>query len=144
MNKLEIKTIKNKDELDKIISIRKIVFVQEQKVPLELEMDGFDHEAEHFIAYLDGKPIGCARVRTKNNFAKLERIAIIKKHREKGYGKELAKFLIDYCKKRGFDNIYLHSQIDIVGFYKKCGFKTRGETFLEADIKHIEMFLSIN
>ena len=140
MNKLKIKTIENKDERDKTISIRKTVFVQEQEVPLELEIDGLDPEAEHFIAYLDGEPIGCARVRTKNNFAKLERIAIIKKHREKGYGKELAKFLIDYCKKRGFDNIYLHSQIDIVGFYKKCGFKTRGETFLEADIKHIEMY----
>ena len=140
MNKLKIKTIENKDERDKTISIRKTVFVQEQEVPLELEIDGLDPEAEHFIAYLDGEPIGCARVRTKNNFAKLERIAIIKKHREKGYGKELAKFLIDYCKKRGFDNIYLHSQIDVVGFYKKCGFKTRGETFLEADIKHIEMY----
>ncbi|MEA2055517.1 MAG: GNAT family N-acetyltransferase [Candidatus Thermoplasmatota archaeon] len=140
MNKLDIKMIKNKDELDKIISIRKIVFVQEQNVPLELEIDGLDPESEHFMAYLDGEPIGCARVRTKNNFAKLERIAIIKEHRRKGHGKELTNFLIDYYRKKNFDEIYLHSQIDVVGFYKKYGFKTRGETFLEADIKHIEMY----
>jgi predicted GNAT family N-acyltransferase len=144
VNKLKIKKVKNKNELDKVFEIRTNVFVKEQNVPIDLEMDGLDREAEHFIAYVNNKPIGCARIRIKNNFAKLERIAIIKEHRNKGFGKQLTKFLIDYCKQKKFDEIRLHSQIYVSDFYKKLGFKPVGENFFEAGIAHIEMYMKIN
>jgi len=143
VNNLEIKLVKNKEELDQVIEIRKNVFVKEQKVPLDLELDGLDSEAEHVIVYLGNEPIGCARIR-KNKYAKLERIAIIKKYRGKGFGKRLTEFLVDYCKQKNFDEIRLHSQTYIRDFYKKCGFKIRGKPFFEAGIEHVEMYVKIS
>lgn len=144
VNKLEIRKAKNKSELDKVFEIRTNVFVKEQNVPLDLEIDGLDPESEHFVVYLDNNIIGCARIRKSKNFAKLERIAILKEHRNKGFGKQLTKFLIEYCKQKKFDEIRLHSQIYVSDFYKKLGFKTIGENFFEAGIEHIEMYMTIN
>ena len=140
VNSLEIRIVEKREELDGVIEIRKNVFVKEQKVSLDLEIDGLDSDAEHVIAYLDHEPIGCARIRT-NNYAKLERIAIIEEHRGKGFGKQLTDFLINYCKQKNFDEIRLHSQTYVSGFYKKCGFKIRGKPFFEAGIEHVEMYL---
>ena len=50
-------------------------------------------------------------------------------------------YLINYCKKKKVNEIVLHSQCYIEDFYKKCGFKTRGKTFMDAGIKHIEMYI---
>lgn len=137
---LVIKFVENQDEFDQVVDIRKKVFVEEQKVPLDLEIDGLDSEALHVVAYLDDESVGCARIRT-NKYAKLERIAVIKKHRGKGFGRQITDFLINYCKQRGFDEICLHSQTYVSGFYKKHGFEVRGSNFYEAGIEHVEMFL---
>lgn len=144
MKNLQIKKVHDKKNLRKTITIRKKVFIKEQKVPLDIEIDGLDPEADHFIAYFDDKPIGCARIRTKDYHAKLERIAIIKEYRGKGYGSELTKFLIDYCKQKDIKEIYLHSQIYVSDFYKKLGFKAKRNHFFEAGIEHVEMFMEIN
>jgi len=143
VNKLDIRLVKNKKEYNKIINIRETVFIKEQNVPKEIEMDEFDKEAEHFIAYLKDKPIGCARIRKINNYVKLERIAILKEYRGKGYGRDLTNFLINLFKKKGFKEVHLHSQINVSDFYEKLGFKKIGGIFLEADIEHIEMIQTI-
>ena len=143
MDKLKIKKVKNKSELNKAFEIRTTVFIEEQNVPTELEIDGLDSEAEHFIAYLHSKPIGCARIRKNKDFAKLERIAIIKEYRCRGFGKQLTNFLVEYCKQNNYNKIKLHSQIYISDFYKKLGFKPVGKKFFEAGIEHIEMIMNI-
>ena len=122
MNTLKIKLVKSKEDLEQTINIRKEVFIKEQNVPLDIEIDGLDLESEHFIAYLNNEPIGCARIRTNKNYTKLERIAIIKKHRYKGFGTQLIKFLIDYCRKKNFGEIIIHSQTCVIDFYEKFGF----------------------
>lgn len=142
MNNLKIQIVGNQKEFDDVIAIRKKVFIEEQNVPIDIEMDGLDDEANHVIAYLDNKPIGCARIRM-NSFAKLERIAVMKDYRRKGFGRKITEFLIDYCKQKNVDEIRLHAQIYTADFYKKLGFLERGKTFFEADIKHIEMHMSI-
>jgi len=93
VNNLKIKIVKNQKEFDDVITIRKKVFIEEQNVPIDIEMDGLDDEAGHVIAYLDNKPIGCARIRT-NSFAKLERIAVMKDHRGKGFGRKINKKML--------------------------------------------------
>ena len=142
VNKLRIRFTKNKEEIDQSLKIRKRVFVEEQKVEPEIEFDGLDSKAKHVLVFLDKKPIGCARVR-KNKCVKLERIAILKEYRNKGFGRQLMEYLVNYCENKGYSEICLHSQMYIVDFYKKCGFKPRGKTFLEAGIKHIEMYMQI-
>ncbi len=143
MDKLKIRKVKNKSELNKTFEIRTTVFIEEQNVLPELELDGLDSEAEHFIVYLNHKPIGCARIRKNKDFVKLERIAIIKEYRCRGFGKKLTNFLVDYCKQNNYNKIKLHSQIYISDFYKKLGFKLVGKKFFEAGIEHIEMWMNI-
>lgn len=141
MRDLEIRLAQNKKELDQVIDIRKTVFVNEQNVPLSLELDGLDGESEHIIVLYKNETIGCARIRFNNDKAKLERIAILKKYREKGFGKRLMHYLINYCRSKGVKEIYLHSQIYMKDFYKRLGFRTRGKPFMEAGIEHVKMYM---
>ncbi len=139
MDNLVIKKVKSKSDLNKEIKIRNEVFIKEQRVPINLEIDGLDNESEHFLAFLNNKPIGCARIRYNKNYAKLERIAILKIFRKKGFGKKLTQFLIDYCKEKNVSKIYIHSQLYVSDFYKKFDFKTIGNIFFEAGIEHVKM-----
>jgi len=138
---LEIRMIKNRQELNEVLKIREIVFVKGQNCPWECEMDGLDEEAEHIIVKYCGKTIGCARIRFLGNRAKLERVALLKEYRGRGFGKEMMKYLIRHCKRRKVEEIFLHSQLYVKDFYKKFGFKPRGKTFMEAGIEHIEMYM---
>jgi len=142
VNNLKIQIVKNQKEFGDVIAIRKKVFIEEQNVPIDIEIDGLDGEAEHVIAYVGGEPIGCARIRF-NTYAKLERIAIVEKYRGQGFGIQLTDFLIGYCKQKNVDEIQLHAQMYTADFYKKLGFLERGKTFFEADIEHIEMYMKI-
>jgi predicted GNAT family N-acyltransferase len=135
-----IKKVSNEDEFKKVLQIRTEVFIKEQNVPEEIELDGYDDQADHFIAFYENRPIGCARVRI-NKYAKLERIAILKNQRGKGFGKQLTNFLIEYCKNQDIQEIRMHSQVYVADFYKKIGFETVGNTFFEAGIEHVEMVL---
>ena len=63
MAELQVKKVETTEELEQVFNIRKEVFIKEQKVPVDIEMDEFDETAEHFIMYLGDEPIGCARIR---------------------------------------------------------------------------------
>jgi predicted GNAT family N-acyltransferase len=138
VNQLEIKPVETEQEYEQILDIRKKVFIEEQKVPVEIEIDEYESEATHFISYLKKEPIGCARIRF-NKFAKLERIAILKEYRGKGFGKKLSEYLIKYCHKKNIIDIRLNSQLYVADFYEKIGFKKVGKIFYEAGIEHVEM-----
>lgn len=142
VKKFQVKKVETDEELQQVFDIRKKVFIEGQNVPIEIEMDNYDETSEHFIAYLKNEPIGCARVR-QNDYIKLERIAIIKEHRNNGYGSKLTEYLIDYCKQKNLQEILIHSQLYVVDFYKKFGFKRVGEIFDEAGIEHIKMILKL-
>ena len=75
--------------------------------------------------------------------AKMERIALLKSYRGKRYGETIMNYLINYSKKRGAKEAVVHSQYHIRKFYKKHGFRERGKTFIDAGIKHIEMYLKL-
>lgn len=142
MYKLTIKPVENNEEYAQVLKIRKDVFIKEQNVPENVEIDEYDSKATYFIVTLNNTPIGYARIRF-NDKAKLERIAKINKHRGKGYGIKLTNFLIEYCLGKKIKKIYLHSQCYILDFYKKLGFKQVGEKIFEADIEHVAMEMTI-
>lgn len=141
MKYLSIRLIRNRKEFGEVRKVRDIVFVNEQKVPRELEWDVHDKTSKHIIVIYKGKTIGCARITFKKRKAKLERIALFKKYRGKGFGKEIVKYMVGYSKMRKVKEIMMHSQYHLIDFYSKLGFKQRGKTFREAGIKHIEMYL---
>ncbi|MFH1447888.1 MAG: GNAT family N-acetyltransferase [Candidatus Micrarchaeota archaeon] len=141
---LKIRLARNKHELNQVLRIREIVFIKGQNVPKDLEMDGLDGKSKHAIVFYKNKPIGCARIRLFDRKAKLERIAILKEYRGKRVGGRLVQYLIDYCKRRKVEEVILHSQCYIKKFYEQYGFKSRGEIFIDAGIRHIGMYLRLS
>ena len=138
-NQIKIKIAKSKNELDNVFKIREIVFIREQKVSENIEKDKFDTTAKHFILYYKNKPIGCARIRLVGGKAKLERIAVLKNYRGKGFGKTIVDYLIKYCKSKKINEIFMNAQHYLKDYYKKFGFMPIGKPFMEAGIKHIKM-----
>ncbi len=136
---IEIIRVKNEAEMELVREIRMEVFVREQGVPVELEMDELDNEAIHVLAYVDGIPAGCGRLLIKGDRAKLGRVAVKKEMRRDGIGSGICKLLISIADESGAQMIYLGAQLTAVKFYKSLGFEEEGEVFVEAGIEHINM-----
>jgi predicted GNAT family N-acyltransferase len=143
MNGISVKIAESQDDIEQAFKIRETVFMGEQKVSREEEMDEFDRTATHIIAYYNDKVAGCARIRFMGEKAKLERLAILKEFRKKGVGKKVLEFMIAHSKEKGAVEAYGHAQLYARDFYEKCGFKARGEEFMEANIRHIEMYMRL-
>ncbi len=119
-------------------NIRCKVFIEEQGVPSELEYDGQDAYATHYLLFYNDVPIGTARWRITDKGVKLERFAVLREYRNSGIGKTLLESVLDDAideKKK----IYLHAQEKAVNYYKRAGFEIIGEAFIEAGIKHLKM-----
>ena len=114
------------------------MFVVEQSVPSEIEMDGKDSDCIHFLALKKSKPIGAARLQ---KYGKIERVSVLREYRSKGIGTAIMKRVIESAKDLNVEKIYLHSQMDSKIFYQRLGFIELGQIFYEANIPHIEMIL---
>ena len=113
----------------------------QQQVPEELEWDELDETSTHFIASIDGKTIGTARLTTDGQIG---RMAVLKPYRNQGIASALLTAVLNYATQLGLDQVFMHAQVDVVPLYEKFGFHRRGEIFLEADIKHQEMYKFLN
>ncbi len=127
------------ENLEDVHMIRTRVFIEEQKVPPELEMDGTDVDAIHLAVYDEGVPVATGRVLIKDGVFTLGRIAVLKEHRGKKYGDLVVRMLIRRAFDMGGQKQYLHSQTHARGFYEKLGFAAYGEEFAEAGIPHVSM-----
>jgi predicted GNAT family N-acyltransferase len=133
---LEIRVAKP-DELAQCRDIRREVFVDEQRVPLHEEMDAYDARATHFLALLDGEPVGTARLRTlPDGTPKAERVAVRKAWRRHGIGRALMRALEDAA--RG-PELVLNAQVPVIAFYERLGYRAEGPVFDEAGIPHRAM-----
>ncbi|HDE5097306.1 TPA: GNAT family N-acetyltransferase [Staphylococcus aureus] len=124
--------------LEDCFYIRKKVFVEEQGVPEESEID--EYESIHLIGYDNGQPVATARIRPINETTvKIERVAVIKSHRGQGMGKMLMQAVESLAKDEGFYVATMNAQCHAIPFYESLNFKMRGNIFLEEGIEHIEM-----
>ena len=121
------------------LHIRNKVFIEEQNINKELEYDDKKVSAIYILAKINLIAIGTARYRSTEVGMKLERFAVLKEYRGLGVGKSLVSFLLKTLKSE--KNLYLNSQKKVAGFYKKLGFKIRGDVFYEAKIPHYKMVL---
>ena len=121
-----------------ISEVRHKVFVLEQSIPPEIEMDGKDSDCIHFLALEKSRPIAAARLQ---KYGKIERVSVLRDYRSKGIGTAIMKMVIEKARKMDVETIYLHSQLDSKNFYQQLGFIQQGENFFEADKLHIEMIL---
>jgi len=133
---LKAKIVKYNDCFEKIKSIREEVFIKEQNVPEELEIDGLDPEAIHSIAFDDNTEIGTGRMFPDGHIG---RIAVKKHYRGRGLGKIIMESLIEVARVNKIPEVWLSSQYHAKGFYEKLGFIKIGEVYKEAGIDHIKM-----
>ena len=132
-------TFENKIEMQKCFEIRKDVFVMEQKCDPKDEYE-FEEESTHYLLSEKNIPLATARYRKTENGIKMERFAVLKSKRGKGYGiKILKKMILDLSHSKLTK--YLHAQVQVVKFYEKVGFKKIGEKFDEVGIMHYKMIL---
>ncbi|MDZ7371175.1 MAG: GNAT family N-acetyltransferase [candidate division KSB1 bacterium] len=130
---------KTMDDLIKVFIVRAIVFIGEQHCPYGEEIDEFEPISLHFLGEIEGEPIAAARLRFPGNYAKLERIAVRREWRGRGYGHALVDYLIDQAEQRGYKTLKMHAQAHLVDFYARHGFVRQGEIFQEAGIDHYLM-----
>ena len=139
---IRVKKVENETELQEAYKIREIVFIGEQECPVEEEFDGFDDDSTHFVAYQEGKPVGCCRYRTTEKGVKLERFAVLQELRGKGVGKRLVQTALGHIEAADLPKgtlLYLHAQVPAMALYSRFGFDKIGEMFSEAGLDHYEM-----
>jgi predicted GNAT family N-acyltransferase len=140
---VRVRRIRSGKELREAFAIRMRVFVKEQRVPAEIELDSDDKRAVHFLATISGKAVGTARVVQRRGSAKIGRMAVVKSYRGKGVGRKLLQRAVATAIKHGAGKIYLHAQVPVIGFYESLGFGAVGPVFAEAGIPHRKMILKI-
>lgn len=140
-----IKKVSAHDDLQKCLALRKTVFVQGQNVPLHEELDGKDEISDHYLLYVNSKHCGTARIRFIDDYAKIERVAILDEFRGKGLGIQLMQqILADLKNQPAIKKAKLSSQLYAVPFYAKLGFHTCSEEYMDAGIPHKDMILELS
>jgi predicted GNAT family N-acyltransferase len=120
--------------------IRFAVFVEEQRVPPELEMDEHDASCIHALAFVDGRAVGTGRLLPDGHIG---RMAVLKNWRGRGAGRALLRALIDAARRRGDPEVALNSQVQALGFYRAQGFEPVGAVYEEAGIPHQAMRMKL-
>lgn len=139
-----VEKITTKEGLQAAFDIRELVFVVEQEVDAAEEYDEFEDSSVHFLAKVEGTPVGTARWRFTENGVKMERFAVLKAARGKGVGQALVAAVlvdIDQHPDTNGKKKYLHAQIHAMPLYAKFGFQAVGDQFEECAILHYKMEL---
>lgn len=114
--------------------IRFIVFVDEQKVPADTELDEWDAVSVHAVARNDlGKPLGTGRLLPDGHIG---RMAVLVEARGLGVGAALLTALMEEARRRGMAEVVLSAQTHAIGFYERHGFVAEGEVYLDCEIPH--------
>lgn len=156
---LEIRRVETAADMGDALSIRRAVFIEEQNVPEEEEIDEHDRdggwigEVVHWIGevvqmtgYLDGQPVVTGRLipdTTSDADAHIGRVAVLKELRGRGLGKQLMLALHDAARERGYSRLRLGAQLRAIPFYQRLGYVASGDVFLDAGIKHRRMDLAL-
>ena len=145
-----IRILKSKEELNLGFALRIEVFVKEQNVPMELELDEKDNSENtvHIGYFNDNKLIGVARlIDLDKDVIHIGRVVIDKEYRGQGIGRELiigCENIAQQILKRKII-IELSAQIQAENFYKSLGYNRVNDTiYLDAGIEHVDMMKEIN
>jgi predicted GNAT family N-acyltransferase len=124
-------------DLADLRAVREAVFVQEQRVSPEIELDEIDPQCRHVLARdAQGQAIGTGRLTPAG---KIGRMAVLAGWRGRGVGDAMLQTLIDLARTQGHGLVELHAQVDAIGFYERAGFECIGPEYIEAGIRHRSM-----
>ncbi len=116
--------------------IRFEVFVREQRVPPEIELDAQDAVSLHAISFIENKAVATGRLLPDGHIG---RMAVLKAWRGRGVGGQMLARLVEAARQRGDRQVALSAQVHAVGFYRSHGFRPVGEVYQEAGIDHQAM-----
>ena len=116
--------------------IRRRVFIEEQAVPEELEWDGEDEHALHWLAWLGDAAVGTVRLRAGDHIG---RMAVLREQRGRGVGRRLLDTAVAHARASGATEVHLHAQVHALAFYDRAGFIAEGPVFDDAGIPHRTM-----
>ncbi|MFN3629816.1 MAG: GNAT family N-acetyltransferase, partial [Casimicrobiaceae bacterium] len=114
--------------------------LREQGVPAELEVDDNDPVSIHAIAWAGGQAAGCGRLLPDGHIG---RMAVLKPWRGRGVGAAILRHLIERARQRGDREVVLSAQTHAIGFYERFGFMAEGPEYLDCNIPHRDMRLSL-
>ncbi|MBU5354317.1 GNAT family N-acetyltransferase [Paenibacillus silvae] len=144
----EINYVTTEEELKQALEIRRQVFVIEQQVPEELEIDQYDvisPDVHHVLLYKDGQAVATGRlIYYSKDTAKMQRIAVLESYRSFGYGRVLLLAMEELARELGLTYSLLDAQCQAQKFYDKLGYEVISEEpFYDADILHVRMRKSL-
>lgn len=140
---MTFKIAETQNELEDAFSIRRNVFIDEQNVPEEEEIDQHEDEATHFVLYHEGGPVGAGRFRVIDGYGKVERICVLKDARKTGAGTKIMNGIEKYAQKQGIQKLKLNAQTHAIPFYSGLGYEIISDEFLDAGIPHRTMIKNI-
>lgn len=136
---LNINVVETDEQLKEAYHVRMTVFVKEQKVSPEEELDEHDKTATHLVGYENDQAIAASRLRFVEEYGKLERICILKEHRGKAFGSQMIAAMEDIILSKGYKKAKLNAQTQALPFYERLGYKTISGKFMDAGIPHVTM-----
>ena len=137
---MKVERVAYQTHAKEIVAIRTEVFIQEQKVPEALEMDGLDLDAVHVLAFDGDGIIGTGRILPDGHIG---RIAVKRRYRGRGTGRMITQKLLDIARDLDLPEVCLSSQCHAREFYQKMGFIEQGDRYEEAGIDHVKMIRKI-
>lgn len=143
-DKVWIKKVSEDTDIKICLSIRYQVFVEGQNVSVHQEVDGLDPNSEHYLLFFNHLPVGTARVRFSEDFAKIERVAILESYQGQGLGHMLMNFIIEDIRQNyRVKKAKLGAQSYAIPFYEKLGFLVCSNEYLDAEIAHKDMQIKL-
>jgi predicted GNAT family N-acyltransferase len=144
MSGVEIFWARDADDVQGALAVRERVFIAEQGVPVEEELDGRDADALHLLAAdADGNVIGTLRLLVDGDVAKVGRVAVDREQRRRGIAARMLDIALAEARARGARRVRLASQLDVVALYERAGFAVESGVFEEAGIPHVWMGLDL-
>ena len=148
-DELDLTFITTPEEMQDALSVRSRVFVGEQRVPIEEEVDHYDADpgtnptVVQILGRLDGKPVATARLMLDQHdgYPHIGRVAVLQELRGRGLGRQVMLALQEEARRRGYGGVTLAAQLQAMPFYEKLGYVSRGPVFLDAGIEHRDMDL---
>ena len=143
VDNLVVKLVDTEAELEGAINVRMRVFVAEQQIPAEEELDDADATATHAVALHEGQVVGTGRMLVVDGdppgTCRIGRMAVDRDWRRYGVGGLVLACLEEAARTDGLTHCLLHAQEYVKDFYAAHGYREQGDMFLEVDIPHVEM-----
>ncbi len=136
---LEVTLARYETDFAAIRGVRLVVFVNEQRVPVDIELDERDRHCVHVLAHdAAGRPVGTGRIDLDVG-GKIGRVAVLAEARGTGVGTELMQKLHEIAQRAALASVWCNAQLSAAPFYSKLGYRVTSEPFLEAGISHVRM-----